>query len=204
MKPNFVDPDLTHSRADVAAQNRETDRLCAAILPLAQTLVEQAVAHYTAQAADAVLAGEAEAMLQSMLAEFDDSIAPLPDQTPEPQPLYADIAADDIGGDDEQWIARLAGDFALAAAAFWQDLSPAETDLVSRQDVLITHLREGRHDDLLAAFDLIAARFYVGEHGRALLTALNDLTQPVYVMLEEVSPFSAEPHILAGVISTST
>src|SRR5471032_948708 len=74
MKPNFVDPDMTHSRADIAAQNRETDRLCAAILPQAQALVEQAVAQHTAQAANEVLTSEAEAMLKSMLAEFDDGI----------------------------------------------------------------------------------------------------------------------------------
>jgi len=203
MKPNFVDPDMTHSRTDIAAQNRETDRLCAAILPLAQTLVEQAVANYTAQAAAAALDGEAEAMLRSMLAEFDGSGDILPDQALETEPLHADIAADDIA-DDELWMARLAGDFALAAAAFWQDLGPAETELVSRQDVLITHLHEGRHDELLAAFDLIAARFYVDENGRALLTALKDLTQPVYIVLEELAPFSAEPPVLAGAISTST
>lgn len=201
MKPNFIDPEMTHSRAAIAAQNREVDRLCGAILPQAQALVEQGVALRTALAAEEVLLAEAGTMLKSMLAEFDADAHARTDAAPE---LIDDgIAADEMIEDQQHGLDRQSADFALAAALFWQDLSPTETEIVSRQDTLIGNLREGRQDDALAAFDLIAARFNVGVNGRALLSTLYELTQPVFAVVE-VSPFIAEPYLYAGTINTST
>ena len=195
MKPHLTDPDMTHSRADIAAQNREIGLLCAAILPHAQSLVEQGVASHTAQAAGAVLAGETDAMLRSMLAELDDGIDARQRDEQLDKQLSNDVEADDLLDDDRQWISRLGADFALAAATFWLDLGTAAADRMRRQELLMRQLHAGRHDDGLAAFDLIAARFYVDQRGRALLTTLNDLSHLAY-SLPLSAELSPEPYII--------
>jgi hypothetical protein len=179
LKPNIVDPGMTHRRQDIAARNSEMDRYCAAILPQAQALVQDGVAQRTAQAASEVLVDEADAMLKSMLAELAGQMDARPDVVLEQ--LSREIAAGDLAEDDQQWIAQLAGDFALAASAFWLDLGDAGPDRPNRQQLVLKRPAKGQDEQLLAAFDLIAARCYVGREGRALLTTLNDVSQEIFI-----------------------
>lgn len=184
MKPNTITPELTHDREDTARQNRELRRLCAAILPAARQLVRQGVARATEQEVDAVQAAEADALLKSVLAELEAYIAAQPDAKsglPERQ-LATEVREPDEAEEERQWINQMAGDWAMAAAAFWLDLGHDLGGQTDRQSSVMANLAAGRDDDLLAAFDLVAARFHVGKEGRVLLKKMQELTRPSYVM----------------------
>lgn len=184
MKPNTITPELTHDREDTARQNRELRQLCAAILPAARQLVRQGVAHATEKEVDAVQAAEAHALLKSVLAEFEAYIAAQPDGKsglPERQ-LATEVPEPDEAEEERQWINQMAGDWAMAAAAFWLDLGHDLRGQTDRQSSVMANLAAGRDDDLLAAFDLVAARFHVGKEGRVLLKKMQELTRPSYVM----------------------
>lgn len=198
MKPNTIVPELTHRREDIARHNRELRQLCAAILPAARKLVQQGVARATAREADAVQTEEADTLLKSLLAELDEYIAAQPDAEPElPHRELADMAPDasDEAEEERQWIDRMAGDWALAAAAFWLELGE-----LNRQASVMANVSAGHEDDMLAAFDLVASRFHVGREGRALLYKLNLLTRPVYTTVQVPIEISAALYVpeLAG------
>lgn len=197
MKPNTITPELTHSREDIARQNRELRQLCAAILPSARKLVQQGVARATEQEASAVQTEEADALLQSVLAELDEYIAAQPDALPEllNRDLSADAPEFDEAEDERQWIDQMAGDWALAAAAFWLEMGE-----LNRQESLLANLATGQDSDMLAAFDLVASRFHVGREGRALLPKLNQLTRPVFTTTQVPIEISATLYVpeLAG------
>lgn len=185
MKPNTITPELTHDREDTARQNRELRRLCAAILPAARQLVRQGVARATEQEVDAVQAAEADALLKSMLAELEEYIAAQPDAKSGLPDLALATEVPALGEEAEeerQWINQMAGDWAMAAAAFWLDLGHDLRGQTDRQSSVMANLAAGRDDDLLAAFDLVAARFHVGKEGRVLLRKMQELTRPSYVM----------------------
>ncbi|MBA5638075.1 hypothetical protein H3H37_13520 [Duganella sp. LX20W] len=185
MKPNTITPELTHDREDTARQNRELRKLCAAILPAARQLVRQGVARATEQEADAVQTEEADALLKSLLAELDEYIAALPDAKsglPDDALTTGVPEIEDEAEREQQWMNQMAGDWAMAAAAFWLDLGHDLRGQTNRQASVMANLEAGRDDELLAAFDLVAARFHVGKEGRLLLKKMHDLTRPSYVI----------------------
>lgn len=185
MKPNTITPELTHDREDTARQNRELRKLCAAILPAARQLVRQGVARATEQEADAVQTEEADALLKSLLAELDEYIAALPDAKsglPDDALTTEVPEIEDEAERERQWMNQMAGDWAMAAAAFWLDLGHDLRGQTNRQASVMANLEAGRDDELLAAFDLVAARFHVGKEGRLLLKKMHDLTRPSYVI----------------------
>lgn len=194
MKPNTPAPELTHRREDIARDNRELRKLCAAIQPAARKLIQQGVARATAQEVSAVQAEEADILLKSVLAELDEYIAAQPAAMPallNREPALVAPELDDEAEDERQWIDQMAGDWALAAAGFWLELGHDLGGQTNRQAALMANLAAGQDDDVLAAFDLVAARFYVGPEGRELLKKLHRLTQRHEVMARvaiEVTP----------------
>jgi len=175
MKPNVVAPKMTHTREDGAERNRAVRRLSRAILPEALELVRQGVERCTAKSSREALEKEAEALLRSMLDELKVEFSD----------FFLEPSAAALGDDDDEeafkdelrWVERLGRDFAFAVAAFWSDLDMPAQGTSFKQDLLVANLDHDTDDELLAQFDLIAARFYVDKRGRSLLKTLHLLSK---------------------------